>query len=59
VQGYAGFQGYIEFNCNFPFAHGFGFMTDGPIGTARVGSTVPMLVLPSVRNSPKVESAGQ
>ena len=59
IQGNAGFQGYIEVACDFPFAHGFGFMTDGPIGVARVASTVPALVLPPTRTSSHAESLGQ
>lgn len=33
------FQGYMIAVCNFDYAHGFGFVTDGPIGTARVASS--------------------
>jgi len=57
ITGTPGFQGYIEVDCAFPFAHGFGFLTDGPIGQARIGTTIPALVLPSQRTAP--ESAGQ
>jgi hypothetical protein len=57
--GTPNFQGYIEILCEFPFAHGFGFMTDGPIGTARVGSTIPAIVLPLNRQPNFLESAGQ
>lgn len=35
----ANFQGYMIAVCNFDFAHGFGFITDGPIGSARVASS--------------------
>jgi hypothetical protein len=52
-----GFQGYIEIDCAFAFAHGFGFLTDGPIGQARIGTTIPALVIPSQRTA--AESAGQ
>ena len=57
IAGRPNFQGYIEIDCAFPFAHGFGFLTDGPIGQARVGTTIPALVLPTQRIAP--ESAGQ
>jgi hypothetical protein len=59
IAGTPGFQGYLEITCEFPFAHGFGFMTDGPIGAARIGSTIPALVLPTLRSSAFMESAGQ
>ena len=58
-QGNANFQGYIDVACDFPLAHGFGFMTDGPIGQARVASTVPALVLSPTRTSSRAESLGQ
>ena len=50
-----GFQGYIEIDCAFPFAHGFGLLAD--VGVSRVATTIPALVLPAHRTSP--ESAGQ
>jgi hypothetical protein len=59
LQGNASFQGYIEVDCDFPFAHGRGFVLDGPIGQARVGMTIPALVLPAVRKNSGEESAGQ
>ena len=31
-----GFQGYVIVQCDFRYAHGFAFITDGPIGSARV-----------------------
>ena len=51
------FQGYIEIDCAFPFAHGFGFLTDGFLGQARIGTTIPALVLRTQRTP--AESAGQ
>ena len=30
-----GFQGYLVIQCEFRFGHGFAFITDGPIGSAR------------------------
>jgi hypothetical protein len=57
--GSPNFQGYIEIDCAFPFAHGFSFITDGPIGQARVASSAPALVLPRERTNTTVEAAGQ
>lgn len=59
IVGNAGFQGYIEVDCDFPFAHGWAFVADGPIGQARVGMTVPALVLATTRPNSGEESAGQ
>jgi hypothetical protein len=58
IAGSPNFQGYIEIICDFPFAHGYGLLTDGPIGLARVGSSLPVLVLPFVRTSALEESLG-
>jgi hypothetical protein len=59
LTGSPGFQGYIEVDCAFPFAHGFSFITDGPIGVARVASSSPALVLPRERSTTQVEGLGQ
>jgi hypothetical protein len=59
VNGLANFQGYLEIDCAFPFAHGFSFITDGPIGQARVASSSPALVLPRERTNTQVEGLGQ
>ena len=59
IGGNAGFQGYVEVDCDFPFAHGWAFIADGPIGQARLGMTVPALVLPITRTTSGEESAGQ
>ena len=59
IQGNANFQGYLEIDCAFPFAHGFSFITDGPIGQARVASSSPALVLPRQRTNTAVEGLGQ
>ena len=59
ITGAPSFQGYIEVICDFPFGHGYGLVTDGPIGTARVGTSVPVLVLPLVRTSALEESLGR
>jgi hypothetical protein len=45
LQGNANFQGYIIAQCNFLYAHGFAFITDGPIGQARVAEGYLALVL--------------
>ena len=54
-----GFQGYIEVDCAFPYAHGYALFTDGPIGQARIGATMPALVLPHTRTRFAAESLGQ
>jgi hypothetical protein len=36
--GTPGFQGYIIVDCAFPAARGFAFITDGPIGAAKLAS---------------------
>jgi hypothetical protein len=59
IVGNAGFQGYLEVDCDFPFAHGWAFVADGPIGQARLGMTVPALVLPITRTNLREESVGQ
>ncbi len=59
LTGLPGFQGYIEVDCAFPFAHGFSFVTDGPVGQARVASSAPALVLPRVRTNTTIEGLGQ
>jgi hypothetical protein len=58
IQGRPGFQGYIEITCDFPFAHGYALLTDGPIGAARVGASIPALVLPIQRTNAFEEAAG-
>jgi hypothetical protein len=45
LRGNANFQGYIIAQCDFRFAHGFAFITDGPIGQARVAEGYLALVL--------------
>jgi hypothetical protein len=59
LQGNPNFQGYVEVVCDFPFAHGWAFLTDGPIGQARIASTIPALVLPNNRKAAGEESVGQ
>jgi len=45
LRGNANMQGYIIAQCDFRFAHGFAFITDGPIGQARVAEGYLALVL--------------
>jgi hypothetical protein len=45
LQGNPNFQGYIIASCNFQYGHGFAFITDGPIGQARVAEGYLALVL--------------
>jgi hypothetical protein len=45
LKGNPNFQGYIIATCNFQFGHGFAFITDGPIGQARVAEGYLALVL--------------
>ena len=47
VTGTPGFQGYIIAQCRFQYAHGFAFITDGPIGQARVAEGYIALVMDS------------
>jgi hypothetical protein len=45
ITGTPGFQGYIFARCLFRYAHGFAFITDGPIGQARVAEGYLALVV--------------
>jgi hypothetical protein len=45
VAGTPGFQGYIFARCLFRYAHGFAFITDGPIGQAQVAEGYLALVV--------------
>jgi hypothetical protein len=45
IAGTPGFQGYIIAQCAFQFAHGFAFVSDGPIGAARVAEGYLALVM--------------
>ncbi|HYI92164.1 MAG TPA: hypothetical protein VEX68_01345, partial [Bryobacteraceae bacterium] len=42
-----GFQGYLIIRCDFRYAHGFAFITDGVIGSARVAEGYLGLVMDS------------
>jgi hypothetical protein len=59
IAGSPAFQGYIEVDCAFPFAHGYAIVTDGPIGQSRIGNMAPALVLPHNRTRFAAESLGQ
>ncbi|MBC7924037.1 MAG: hypothetical protein H7039_00105 [Bryobacteraceae bacterium] len=50
LRGNPGMQGYIIAQCDFRFAHGFAFITDGPIGQARVAEGYLALVLDGQRS---------
>jgi hypothetical protein len=45
IAGTPGFQGYIFARCLFRWAHGFAFITDGPVGQARVAEGYLALVV--------------
>jgi hypothetical protein len=45
IDAVPGFQGYIIAQCRFQYAHGFAFVTDGPIGQARVAEGYLALVM--------------
>jgi hypothetical protein len=45
MTGTPGFQGYMIVQCDFRYAHGFAFITDGPIGSARVAEGYLGLVM--------------
>lgn len=47
ITGTPGFQGYLIVSCRFQYAHGFAFITDGPIGQARVAEGYLGLVMDS------------
>jgi hypothetical protein len=45
IAGVPGFQGYLITQCDFRYAHGFAFITDGPAGAARVAEGYLGLVM--------------
>jgi len=55
LRGNPNMQGYIIAQCNFRFAHGFAFITDGPIGQARVAEGYLAIVL----DAPTTNRTGQ
>lgn len=52
-----GFQGHLEIGCDFPFAHGFAYLSG--VGSPYDGTSIPVLVLGATRNSAIIEGAGQ
>jgi hypothetical protein len=56
IMGTPGFQGYIMATCNFQYAHGFAFVTDGPIGTAKTASSYLALIVPAGPRNPNGET---
>ncbi len=52
-----GFQGYLIVVCNFPLAHGYGFLTE--TGAKSYSAMTPALVLPPQRSMVLPESLGQ
>jgi hypothetical protein len=56
INGTPGFQGYIMVTCNFQYAHGFAFITDGPIGTAKTASSYLALIVPAGPRNPNGEA---
>ena len=58
LTGVGGFQGYVMAQCDFLYAHGFAFLTDGPIGSARVAEGYLALVLDG-RNSLRGSTFGE
>jgi hypothetical protein len=56
IVGTPGFQGYIMVTCNFQYAHGFAFITDGPIGVAKVGTSYLALIVPAGPRNPNGET---
>jgi hypothetical protein len=59
IRGSPNFQGYIEVDCLFPYAHGYAIFSDGPLGLAGAAGSVPALVLPHTRTRFAAESIGQ
>jgi hypothetical protein len=51
-----GFQGYVEVDCDFPLAHGWGFLSD--VTATKLAATIPALVLPENRTAQN-EALGQ
>jgi hypothetical protein len=46
------FQGYMIADCDFPLAYGIAFITDGPIGQARVADGYVAIVLDEDQRGP-------
>jgi hypothetical protein len=54
LKGNPNMQGYIIAQCDFLFAHGFAFITDGPIGQAKVAEGYLAIVLDGPDSSGRV-----
>jgi hypothetical protein len=52
-----GFQGYMIVECDFPLAYGLAFITDGPIGQARVGTSYLAVVLDEKQRGPSDDNS--
>ena len=59
IVGTPGFQGYIIAQCDFQYAHGFAFITDGPIGAARVAEGYLALVLDDNLSTSRTETVSE
>lgn len=44
-----GFQGYVEVVCDFPYAHGYGILSD--LGATKLAANIPALILPVPNNA--------
>jgi len=59
TRGNPNMQGYIIAQCDFLYAHGFAFITDGPIGQARVAEGYLALVLDAVSTTSRTTATGE
>jgi hypothetical protein len=59
LTGLPGFQGYVIAQCRFQYAHGFAFITDGPIGQARVAEGYLALVMDNNLSSSRTGSTSE
>jgi hypothetical protein len=59
IAGTPGFQGYIIAQCNFRYAHGFAFITDGPIGQANVAEGYLALVMDDSQSPSRTGSVSE
>ena len=55
IAGTPGFQGYLIVQCDFRYAHGFAFITDGPVGSARVAEGYLGLVMDADTHTRQLE----
>jgi hypothetical protein len=59
LQGNPNFQGYIIAQCNFRYAHGFAFITDGPIGQASVAEGYLAIVMDAPTSTTRTGVSGE